>query len=83
MSLYIICFYTLGESELWECNDYSVVPEINDITRVQRGPRTPTGGKIGIVMTSFLSGPVGAPKKPWHKPIAYTNMEGKTEVDSK
>lgn len=72
-----------GESDLWDCSDYDVVPEVAVLTSVQRGPRGPGGGKIGFTMTSFLSSPVPAPKKPWDKCASYTNMDGKTIVDSK
>ena len=68
---------------MWDCSDYSVVPEINAITSSHRGPRAAGGAKIGFVMTSFLSKPVGSPRYPWDLPKSYTNMDGKTIVDSK
>ena len=72
----------VGTSDLWDCNDYSVKPEIQEITSDHRGQRTASGGKVGIAMTSFLSGGVMAPKSSWDGPTSYTNMDGKTFIDS-
>lgn len=73
----------IGESELWDCADYSVTPDIAGITSSHRSPRSPGGGKVAITMTTFLSTLIPAPKKPWHGPKSYPNMDGKTIISSK
>lgn len=78
-----LLLYYIGESEFWQCSDYTITPDIAQITKLHRSPRSPDGGKVGITMTTFLSQPVGAPVKAWHKPMSYPNMDGRTVVSSK
>ena len=64
----------------FDCTDDGKVPAIasHDLSNV--GIQSPTGGHVGIVVPSFVSGPGHFPPAPWFSIITYPAITGITRI---
>ncbi len=61
-----------------DCEAYSRKPVIADHPRSHSGIQSPTGGHVGVIIPSFVSGQGHYPKAPWTSIISYPAISGLT-----
>ena len=64
----------------FDCTDDNKVPPVASHELSNRGIQSPTGGHIGIVVPSFVSGPGHFPPQPWFSIITYPAITGITRI---
>ena len=72
----------LSASSEFSCSQDDVVPSIAEHPRSHRGLRSPTGGHVGAVIPSFVSGRGLFPKQPWFNVDAYPAVNGSTTIQN-
>ena len=70
----------ISASEQHECAQDDIVPEISEHETSHRGIRSASGGHVGIVIPSFLSGQGHFPLEAWFSIISYPAISGLTTI---
>ena len=74
--------FILSASNEFSCSQDVVVPSIAEHPRSHRGLRSRTGGHVGAVIPSFVSGRGLFPKQPWFNVDAYPAVNGSTTIQN-
>lgn len=71
----------VSAGEEFTCDDETKRPAIADHMTSHSGIRSPSGGHVGLVMPTFVSGGGHYPQFPWWSIISYPAISGLTELD--
>ena len=71
---------SLGDPSADDCADYSSGPEISFHHTSHSGIQSPSGGHVGIIISSFTSGQGHFPNFPWYQTVQYPGIAGMTKI---